>query len=277
MVNWLSRQEVQGTRSSTELRSRRATLVVPADQRRLIEKAIHTEADVLLLDLEDSVEQTDDAKAHARATLEVAIQTLDFGDKEVTIRLNAVESRWFAEDLLTCVACHPDAVIPAKIRSAADLATFELSLVAAGAAPDLRIAVGIETVGAVLRCHEIAAASDRVNLLRFGIGDYTLSMHGQFANTNDHLLVPLTNVLSVARDRGIMATAAVVAFTADRHLDVIRDQAILLRRLGYDGATVGRPSQVTIVNEVFATGGRELDWLSLQRGAKVADPGGGKS
>ncbi len=122
----------------------------------------------------------------------------------------------------------------------------------------------VETVGAVLRCREIAAASERVELLRFGIGDYTVTMHGQFSDGNEHLLVPLTQVLSIARDAGLFATAATVVFSDIHRLDFVRQQAVLLRRLGYDGATVIHPSHVGEVNEVFTPTAAEIEWALHQ-------------
>jgi len=69
----------------------------------------------------------------------------------------------------------------------------------------------------------------------------------------------LTQVLSVARDRGLYATAAAVVFSDIRRLDLVRQQAQLLRRLGYDGATVIHPSHVGEVNDVFSPTPAEIE------------------
>jgi citrate lyase subunit beta/citryl-CoA lyase len=231
----------------------------------MVEKSATIPTDVVMLDMEDAVVYTDQAKAEARATVLAAMRSVDFSGKEVIVRINPVGSPWFDEDIETIVAARPHAVVPAKVGSDKDLMAVDAALAAAGAADELRIWPGIETVGAVLRCREIAAASKRVELLRFGIGDYTVTMHGQFSDGNEHLLVPLTQVLSIARDQGLFATAATVVFSDIRRLDLVRQQAVLLRRLGYDGATVIHPSHVPEVNEVFTPTAQEIEWALHQQ------------
>jgi citrate lyase subunit beta/citryl-CoA lyase len=226
----------------------------------MVEKSATIPTDVVMLDMEDAVVYTDQAKATARATVLAAMRSVDFSRKEVIIRINPVGSRWFDEDIETVVAAQPHAVVPAKLRTAEDLRAVDAAITAAGSGPGLRIWPGIETVGAVLRCREIAVASQRVELLRFGIGDYTVTMHGQFSDGNEHLLVPLTQVLSIARDADLYATAATVVFSDIRRLDLVRHQALLLRKLGYDGATVIHPSHVGEVNEVFTPTADEIQW-----------------
>ncbi len=247
-----------------EIWIRRSTLVVPADRGRMVEKSATIPTDVVMLDMEDAVVYTDHAKGEARATVLAAMRSIDFSGKEVIVRVNQVGSPWFREDVETVVAAGPHAVVPAKITNAQDLMLVDAALTAAGAGPSLKIWPGIETVGAVLRCREIAAASERVELLRFGIGDYTVTMHGQFSDGNEHLLVPLTQVLSIARDAGLFATAATVVFSDIHRLDFVRQQAVLLRRLGYDGATVVHPSHVGEVNEVFTPTAAEIEWALHQ-------------
>jgi citrate lyase subunit beta/citryl-CoA lyase len=243
---------------------RRTTLVVPADRQHMVEKATTLPTDVVMLDMEDAVVDHEAAKQNARATVVGALADLDFGSRDVIVRINPPSSPWFSADVEAVAEAMPHAVVPAKIRSADDVAAVASALDAAGASAELRIWAGIETVSAVLRCGEIAEAHPRLEHLRFGIGDYTVSMHGQFAETNDHLLYPLTHVLAVARDRGIEATAAVVVFSDIRRLDLIHDSAVLLRRLGYDGATVIHPSHLPVVNELFTPTADEIETAARQ-------------
>jgi citrate lyase subunit beta/citryl-CoA lyase len=250
--------------STDDVKVRRTTLVVPANRRRFIEKSITTEADVVMLDMEDAVVYTDEAKAEARRTVLYAMRNIDFSHKEVIIRANPVNSPWFDADLETIVQARPQAIVPAKVTTADDVMKVEAKLEAAGAPDDLGIWVGVETVGAVLNCESIARASRRVELLRFGIGDYTVTMQGQFAEDNSHLIYPLSKVLAVARWLGLMATAAAVVFSDIRRVDLVRQNAVLLRRLGYDGATVIHPSHLAEVNAVFTPTADEIEWALRQ-------------
>jgi citrate lyase subunit beta / citryl-CoA lyase len=243
---------------------RRSTLVVPADRPHMIEKAIASAADVLMLDMEDAVVYTGQAKMLAQQTVVEAMRSLDFGGKEVIVRVNELGSPWFDADMEACLQACPDAIVPAKTRTEDDLRAVDRRMDELGMPGDQRLWVGIETASAVLRCWQIGDASRRVELLRFGLGDYTVTMRGQFSDDNQHLLVPLTLVLATARSLGLEATAAAVVFSDFRNSGLVRQQAALLRKLGYDGATVIHPDHVEPVNDVFTPSGEEVAWALRQ-------------
>lgn len=249
------------------VRLRRTTLVVPADRPHMIEKAAASAADVLMLDMEDAVVYTGQAKAGAQRMVVEAMRTVDFGDKEVIVRVNELGSPWFDDDLRACLQARPHAIVPAKTRTEDDLRAVDQRLDQLGIPDDQRLWVGIETASAVLRCWQIAQASARVELLRFGLGDYTVTMHGQFSDDNSHLLVPLTLVLATARSLGLEATAATVPFSDFTNLDLVRQQATLLRKLGYDGATIIHPAHIEPVNDIFTPSRDEVAWALRQEAA----------
>lgn len=245
----------------------RSTLVVPGFRRSMIEKAIATDADALQLDLEDAVADTDEAKAQARQTVLRARRELDFGDHQISIRVNSIGSPWFEADLEACIEADPHAVAVPKVSGAQDIERLEERLAALGAPPALRIWPGVETVSAVMRCEDIAQASSRIETLRFGFADYTNTMHGQLTESFDHLFYPLTKVLAAARMSGLYATAATIVFGDMKRLDLVRNQAIQLRRLGYDGATVIHPSHIAVVHSVFTPTAQDIDWALKQERA----------
>jgi citrate lyase subunit beta / citryl-CoA lyase len=250
-----------------EVRLRRSTLIVPAFRRSMIEKAISTDADTLQLDLEDAVGYTDDAKRTAREVLVRARAELDFGDHEVSIRVNRIDSPWFSADLEACMAAHPDAVALPKVSGPEDVATLDARLTSLGAPPSLRIWPGIETARGVMFCRDIAQASRRIDTLRFGFADYTNSMHGELTESLEDLIYPLTKVLATARVFGLFATAPAVAFNDIRRLDLVRNQATTLRRLGYDGASVIHPTHLGEIHAVFTPSAEEIDWALRQEDA----------
>lgn len=256
-----------------QTRVRRTTLVVPANRPRMIEKSATLPTDVVMLDMEDAVVYTDEAKRDARDSVRSGLRSVDFSTREVIVRINPVHSRWFEEDVLAVVEARPHAVVPAKLNSGEDVAILDAALTKAGAPPDMRIWAEAETVGAVLRCAEIVGASDRVELIRFGMGDYTVSAQGQFTDGNDHLIYPLSHVLAVARDVGIQAIGSAVVFGDLGRLDLIRKQAKFLRKLGYDGATVIHPNHLPVVNEVFTPSLEEIEWSLSQEAMMLAAAG----
>jgi citrate lyase subunit beta/citryl-CoA lyase len=241
----------------------RSTLVVPGNRIRMIEKAATLDTDAIMLDWEDAVAYTDAAKQQARDLTIQSLAGIDFGRRQIVVRINPPGTPWFAADLEAISRARPcpRAILATKVTGGDDISTTSNALDASGIPAEVRIWATIDTASALLRCVEIATASPRVELLRFGFGDYTVSMHGQFAEGNQYVtyLYPLTHVLAVARDLGLIATSAAVAFSDIHRLDLIRDQALLLRRLGYDGATVIHPSHLPVVNEVFSPSIAEID------------------
>jgi citrate lyase subunit beta/citryl-CoA lyase len=247
-----------------EMPVRRSVLIVPANKLRMIEKAIGTEADVLMLDMEDAVAYTPAAKTEAQEVISETGRTVDFGTKEVIIRVNVLDSPWFERDLAAAIAARPRAIVPAKITSAAELREFDRRLMALGAPSDLRLWPGLETVHAVMRSQSIALASARIEVLRFGFGDYTATMQGQFPDTIDHLVFPLTKVLATARMYGLQATGPAVVFGDLKRLDLVRAMAVFLRRLGYDGAMIIHPSHIAEVHAAFTPSTEEIEWALRQ-------------
>jgi citrate lyase subunit beta/citryl-CoA lyase len=250
-----------------EIRVRRSVLIVPANKLRMIEKAIASDVDVVMLDMEDAVAYTPKTKVQAQEVIVEARQTLDFGEKELAVRVNVLGSPWFDGDLAAAIAIRPRAIIPAKITDAADLREFDRRLMAAGAPSDLRLWPGLETVHAVMRSESIALASPRIELLRFGFGDYTVTMQGQFPDTIEHLVFPLTKVLATARMYGFQATGPAVVFGDLTRLDLVRAQAMFLRRLGFDGATIIHPSHIAEVHAAFTPSAEEVEWALRQEQA----------
>src|ERR1700692_1974503 len=94
------------------VRPRRSVLYMPGSNARALEKARELPADGLILDLEDAV--APDAKAAAREAIFKALKT-GFGDREVMVRINGLDTRWWVDDLDAVIGGGPDAVLVPKI------------------------------------------------------------------------------------------------------------------------------------------------------------------
>ncbi|WP_254606712.1 aldolase/citrate lyase family protein, partial [Sphingomonas bacterium] len=108
----------------TAIRSRRSALFLPASNPRAIARARDVPADVVILDLEDAV--APEAKAEARAAAVAAAQE-GFGDRELVIRVNALDTPWGAHDLAACAGV-ADAVLAPKITGPDDVARYDAGL-----------------------------------------------------------------------------------------------------------------------------------------------------
>src|SRR5215831_19613373 len=98
------------------IRPRRSVLYMPGSNARALEKAKTLPVDGVILDLEDAV--APDAKATARDQVVAAVKAGGFGHREVFIRVNGIDTPWFADDLSAAIAAKPDAILIPKVSTA---------------------------------------------------------------------------------------------------------------------------------------------------------------
>jgi citrate lyase subunit beta / citryl-CoA lyase len=139
------------------IRPRRSLLFMPGSNARALEKARILPADGIILDLEDSV--APDAKAMARDQIAQAIAAKGFGRREVLIRVNALDSPWWIEDVNMAGKAQPDGILVPKISSVKDLTVIADRLSEINANTSIKVWAMIETALAVLHAEELAAAS----------------------------------------------------------------------------------------------------------------------
>ncbi len=104
------------------IRPRRSPLIMPGSNARALEKARNLPADVIILDLEDSV--APDAKAQAREQVAQAIAARGFGKREVWVRTNSLDAAWWNDDSAMAAQAKPDGILVPKVSSVADLKTI---------------------------------------------------------------------------------------------------------------------------------------------------------
>src|ERR1700675_1247856 len=101
------------------IRPRRSLLFMPGSNARALEKARNLPADGIILDLEDSV--APEEKATARDQIAQAIAAKGFGKREVLIRVNALDTPWWIDDVGMAGQARPDGILVPKISSVKDL------------------------------------------------------------------------------------------------------------------------------------------------------------
>ncbi|WP_322748457.1 MULTISPECIES: CoA ester lyase [unclassified Frankia] len=234
--------------SAPAYRPRRSVLYMPAANERALEKARGIPADALILDLEDAVAPDAKEAARERACAKVAEQA--YGGREVTIRVNALDTRWHADDLRAAAAAGPDAVVVPKISCAQDVHAVEKSLQAAGAPDRTMIWAMVETPVAMLHAEEIARASQRLAVLVMGTNDLANELHAEHVPGRAPLLSGLGLCLLAARAAGVAILDGV--FNDIRDLDGFEAECLQGRQLGFDGKTLIHPGQVEPCNRAFA-------------------------
>ncbi|MGW5054161.1 HpcH/HpaI aldolase/citrate lyase family protein [Actinokineospora sp. NPDC004072] len=234
---------------------RRSVLYMPGANERALEKAKTLAADALILDLEDSV--APDAKAEGRKRVCEAVGAGGYGHRELTIRVNGLDTRWHADDLRAAAEAGPAAVVVPKVNSAADVHAIERALEAAGAPDRTAIWAMVETPIAMLRAHEIAAASQRLTVLVMGTNDLAKELHAEHVPGRAPLLTGLSMALLGARAAGKVILDGV--YNDVRDLDGFAAECRQGREFGFDGKTLIHPGQIGPCNEIFAPSDTEVE------------------
>lgn len=236
------------------LRPRRSALYMPASNPRAIDKARTLPADVIILDLEDSV--APENKADARTAAVAAVAQGGFGDREVAIRANALDTPWGTDDLAAIAESGADAVLVPKVSSPDDIALCQTAL--AGAPPALRLWVMMETCAAMLALDAIArtARSTRLSLFVMGINDLAKEMGAVQAPGRVPFQPFLSLAVAAARAHGLSILDGVC--NEFRDLTVFTAEAEQGVLFGFDGKTLIHPDQVAPCNAAFTPSDADL-------------------
>ena len=237
----------------------RSLLYVPATAERFVAKAHTRGADVVILDLEDSIAPGE--KQAARDALAGAVAAVGQGGADVGVRINrplemAVRDIEAAVMPGVSVLKLPKLMGPEHVRLLSEAVAVREAAV--GLEPGSTRFIGlVETPQALPRLHEIAAADPRMAAL--GVGSEDLSMELEASPGADLLYHFGMMVVEAARGAGILPMGAVGTFAGFDDPEGYRAGLRRSRRLGFACASCIHPSQVPIVNEEYGTSPEEAD------------------
>lgn len=229
----------------------RSLLFAPAVRPDFIAKLPDRGADAVVVDCEDATPPG--AKGDARANVRALVPDLSTRCT-VTVRVNAVASEWFADDIAALVPEVAAVVVP-KIDTVAALDRVASALDAVGLS-DVGVIAGIETVLGVADARQLLAHS-RVVAGYFGAEDFIADMGGVRTSSNDEVSVARGLVAIAGRLGGVPVLDQVV--TDFRDDDRFRRECAEARALGYAGKLCIHPGQVAIANESFIPSADEVD------------------
>jgi len=237
------------------MRPRRSVLYMPAANERALDKAKSIPADALIFDLEDAV--SPDAKPDARRNAVAAARSGEYGNKEITIRCNGLETQWGADDLTAAAMAGVSAVVIPKIISVREVEAVSSALATAGAPGSMKIWAMIETPTAIFDVRAIAA-HPRVQTLVMGTNDLAKELRATQVRGRAPLMHHLATALLAAREAGKIILDGV--FNDIKDSDAFRDECLQGAQMGFDGKTLIHPSQVEIANDVWAPTADEVDY-----------------
>lgn len=238
-----------------DLRPRRSVLYMPAANERALEKAKTIPADAIIFDLEDAV--APDAKPDARSRAVAAVQSGEYGNRELTIRCNGIDTEWGDADIAAAGAAQPSAVVIPKVDSVDYLNDVSARLDAAGAPADVKIWPMVETPTAIFNVRDIAA-HPRVAVMIMGTNDLAKELRSPIV-AGRHPLVPhLATSLLAAREAGKVIIDGV--YNDVKNADGFHAECVQGMEMGFDGKTLIHPSQVDPANDVWAPSADEIEY-----------------
>lgn len=240
-------------------RLRRTMIFLSAQKPGLIKDPLIYGADSLMLDLEDAV--AENQKDAARFSLYHALKTVDYGDTEVIVRINGLDTPHWREDVRVCVAAGADGVRIAKCESAGDVIAVEKAVEAAE--EEFRkekgrtlLMAALESPKGILNAQEIAAASGRMFGIAISGGDLRRTMQVSPVRGGVELNTARGLVVLAARAAGVQCFDTV--FTDLNDEEGFRAEVLLDKQMGFDGKSLVNPRQIAAVHEIYAPSEKEI-------------------
>lgn len=252
-------------------RPNRCQLFGPGSNTKLFEKMAASQADVINIDLEDSVAPTD--KDIARANTIEAINTVDWGNKTLSVRINGLDTGWWYRDvvdLLEQAGDRLDQIMIPKVGCAGDIYAVDALVTAIerakGRTKPISFEVIIESAAGISHVEEIAAASPRLQAMSLGAADFAASMgmattgiggtqenyymHREGQNYwSDPWHWAQAAIVAACRTHGLLPVDGPFGDFSDD--EGFRAQALRSATLGMVGKWAIHPKQIALANEVF--------------------------
>lgn len=262
------------------MRVTRTFLAVPAHQRRMVESAARSSADAVFLDLEDAVPQAQKETALLGAV--AAINELDWGHKAVSVRVNVPASATIETEVGSLLADAPrlDTLLVPKVECTADVDRVVglIKLHNQRRRTPIGLEVMIETALGLANCEQIAAHSELIESLHFGVGDFSASIgakgvdiglshpgyrltarsaQGDYSSTAlDMWAYPMMRILVAARAHRLRAIDGPCGAFHDA--DLTSALAVKAATMGFDGKQVIHPCQIDTTLRAFVPTADEL-------------------
>ncbi|MEE3240775.1 MAG: CoA ester lyase [Pseudomonadota bacterium] len=233
---------------------RRSALYMPATNQRAMTKAQSLPADVIIFDLEDAVAPCD--KGLARQTLCEQLAHANYGPRELVLRINAVDSEWYHEDikylpeLLSTLPpnLYLSSIAVPKVGAANDVLAVRHALDSANL-DHLSLWPMIETPAGVMNVRAIVQANESINCLVMGTSDLAKELRLGDDDQRLGLLFSLSQCVLAARECGVDILDGVCLNLNNQAL--LAQQVEQGRSLGFTGKTVIHPNQLSITNSIF--------------------------
>jgi len=238
----------------------RSLMFFPGHREKLISKAIMSNADVLLPDLEDSVPGNEN-KLQARGKIIEFAKRGDFNGLQVFPRINDYEHEFFIDEIEELTIEGITGFMCPKVRDADDINFIDEFIgcveINKGIKPGtFKLIPLIETASAVMNINSICQASDRIVAIALGGEDFLADTGGIRDFTGNSIFVARSMIVMAARANGINAIDTVHTDVFD--FDDLKRNCHLAKSLGFDGMLVLNPKELPIAHEFFSPTSEEI-------------------
>jgi citrate lyase subunit beta / citryl-CoA lyase len=239
----------------------RSLMFVPGHNKKLIESAIKSEADVLLLDIEDSVLPANN-KQIARDTILNYVNTGKFNHHLIFPRVNDRESGELLKDVYQLSVKGIDGFMYPKAQTGQDVYFFDKLLETIEYEKSLplgtfKIIPLIETAAAVLNAQEICQASSRVIAIAFGCEDFLTDLEGIHDANGRSIFSARAMISMAARANKVIPIDTVHVNIHD--LDELETNLVLAKELGFEGMLILHPKEIKLAHKYFSPSEKEVE------------------
>lgn len=241
----------------------RSLMFVPAHNQKLLDSSVKRDADVLLLDIEDSVPVFD--KQLARDNIKIFMQRDDLNGKLIFPRVNDRESGELLKDITQLTIKGVTGFMYPKAVKGEDI--YFLGKLLETIEYEKRIPIGtfkiiplIETAGAIVNIKDICSASHRVVAVAFGCEDYVTDIRGKHDLEGKSIFYARNAIVNAARATGVVPIDTVHIHVHD--LVDLEKNLILSKNLGFEGMLVLNPKELPLVHQYYSPSEDEVLWAS---------------
>ena len=239
----------------------RSVIFVPGNRPNMLERALAFAADVVMVDLEDSVPPAE--KVNAREVAREWVPKLHQQGRRVMVRVNALDTGLTHDELAAVIGPDLSGISIGKAESVWQLRDADRIITAlestAGLEPGhVKLIPWIENARAVMSATDMAGASSRIVAIAFGAEDYTDDMGVRRTDTGEEVQFPRSMVAVAARAANVASLDS--PFVRFRDADGLRQDARVARQMGYTGKFAIHPDQIDIINQTFSPSPEEVEY-----------------
>lgn len=234
----------------------RTALFVPGNRPDRVDKAVNTAADLVIIDMEDTIPPPQKAETRPK----VLEKLVEHRDRNITVRVNSLDSGFIEDDLNGLVTEGLRSILVPKVNSAAHIRELNSMLLAVEkdkgiAAGTLAVIALIESAEAIQNVFQIVSEKTgppRLHTAAFGAADYTLDLGIRMTREGTELLYPRSRLAVACRAAGIEPPLDTPFMIDFKDIEALKTDALRARQLGFQGKLCIHPNQIEPCNILFS-------------------------